>query len=70
MDPRFGLNEGNVPAVIDICRRLDGIPLALELATARVPLLGLQGVGGRLDERFRLLTAGSRLASGPRLISE
>jgi predicted ATPase len=62
MDPLFALNEGNVAAVIDICRRLDGIPLALELAAARVPLLGLEGVCARLDERFRLLTAGSRLA--------
>ncbi len=62
MDPLFALNEGNVAAVIDICRRLDGIPLALELAAARVPLLGLEGVCERLDERFRLLTAGSRLA--------
>jgi predicted ATPase len=62
LDPRFSLSDGNVGAVIDICRRLDGIPLALELAAARVPFLGLEGVRERLDERFRLLTAGSRLA--------
>ena len=62
LDPLFVLSDANVAAVIDICRRLDGIPLALELAAARVPLLGLHGVCERLDERFRLLTAGSRLA--------
>jgi predicted ATPase/class 3 adenylate cyclase len=61
-DSRFQLNETNVAAVVDICRRLDGIPLAMELAAARVPLLGVEGVRERLDERFRLLTAGSRLA--------
>lgn len=61
-DPQFQLSHGNVGAVVDICRRLDGIPLAIELATARVPLLGVDGVRERLDERFRLLTAGSRLA--------
>ncbi len=61
-DPRFQLNDGNVGAVVDICRRLDGIPLAMELAAARIPLLGADGVRDRLDERFRLLTAGSRLA--------
>jgi predicted ATPase/DNA-binding winged helix-turn-helix (wHTH) protein len=61
-DPRFQLSNDNVGAVVDICRRLDGIPLAIELAAARVPLLGVDGVRERLDERFRLLTAGSRLA--------
>jgi len=48
--------------VVDICRRLDGIPLAIEFAAARVPLLGVEGVRDRLDERFRLLTAGARSA--------
>ena len=62
LEAGFALNEANVAAVIDVCRRLDGIPLALELAAARVPLLGVDGVRERLDERFRLLTAGSRLA--------
>ncbi len=61
-EPRFLVSEANVAAVVDICRRLDGIPLAIELAAARVPLLGVEGVRERLDERFRLLTAGSRLA--------
>ena len=62
LDPRFLVSDGNVAAVVDICRRLDGIPLAIEFAAARVPLLGVEGVRDRLDERFRLLTAGSRLA--------
>ena len=48
--------------MIDICRRLDGLPLAIELAAARVPALGVQGVRERLDERLRMLTAGSRIA--------
>ena len=62
IEPRFQLAETNVGAVIEICRRLDGISLAIELAAARVPLLGVQSVREKLDERFRLLTAGSRLA--------
>ena len=62
VEPHFVLRANNVETVVDICRRLDGIPLAIELAAARVPLLGVQGVRERLDERFRLLTAGSRLA--------
>ncbi len=62
VEPQFVLGEDNVGAIVEICRRLDGIPLALELAAARVPLLGVEGVRERLDERFRLLTAGSRLA--------
>ncbi|MET0638471.1 MAG: winged helix-turn-helix domain-containing protein, partial [Hyphomicrobium sp.] len=62
VDVRVRLTESNVAAIVEICRRLDGIPLALELAAARVPLLGIDGVRTRLDERFRLLTAGSRLA--------
>ncbi len=61
-EPRFLVSDANVAAVVDICRRLDGLPLAIELAAARVPLLGVEGVRERLDERFRLLTAGSRLA--------
>lgn len=58
--PAFTLTEAATAAAIEICRELDGIPLALELAAARVPLLGVEGVRARLDERFRLLTAGSR----------
>ncbi len=47
-------------AAAEICRRLDGIPLAIELAAARLPLLGVEGVRLHLDERLRLLTAGHR----------
>ena len=59
----FELDGHNVSAVVDICRRLDGLPLAIELAAARVPLLGVAGVRERLDDRFRVLTSGSRTAS-------
>ena len=62
VDPRLLLTDANVGAVVEICRRLDGIPLALELAAARLPLLGIDGVRARLNERFLLLTAGSRVA--------
>ncbi|HSV18369.1 MAG TPA: adenylate/guanylate cyclase domain-containing protein [Casimicrobiaceae bacterium] len=62
LQPRFVLDSSNVNAVTEICRRLDGIPLALELAAARVPMLGVEGVMQRLHERFHLLTAGSRRA--------
>jgi predicted ATPase len=59
-DPRFALNDDNLPVAIDICRRLDGLPLAIELAAARVATLGLQPVRDKLDARFKLLTGGSR----------
>ncbi|HEV8311601.1 MAG TPA: winged helix-turn-helix domain-containing protein [Burkholderiaceae bacterium] len=61
-DPRFALSEHNVAAVVDICRHLDGIALAIELAAARVPLLGVDGLRARLHDRFRVLTGGARLA--------
>ena len=56
-DPNFALTPAHAPAVIEICRRLDGIPLAIELAAARLPLLGVEGLRARLDERFNVLTA-------------
>jgi len=59
-DRRFELNASNVGAVVEICRRLDGIPLAIELAAARVPLMGAAGLRRKLDERFRILTTGAR----------
>lgn len=59
-DPRFAVRPEQTEAVCDICRQLDGIPLALELAAARVPLLGIEGVRTRLGDRFKLLSAGSR----------
>lgn len=62
-DPAFALRPDNTAAVIDICRRLDGIPLAIELAAARVPLLGLAAVRERLGEQLGLLRGGLRTAS-------
>jgi predicted ATPase/class 3 adenylate cyclase len=60
--PSFVLDDRSAPTVATICRRLDGIPLALEMAAARVPLLGVEALEQRLDERFRVLTAGKRTA--------
>jgi predicted ATPase/DNA-binding winged helix-turn-helix (wHTH) protein len=59
-DRRFVLDAGNRAAVADICRRLDGIPLAIELAAARVPLLGVEGLRSKLDQRLGVLTSGER----------
>jgi predicted ATPase/DNA-binding winged helix-turn-helix (wHTH) protein len=61
VDPRFRLGADNVGAVIDICRRLDGIPLAIELAASRVPLLGVPGLQARLDRMFNVLTGVARV---------
>ncbi|MBT2320976.1 winged helix-turn-helix domain-containing protein [Variovorax paradoxus] len=58
--PGFRLDEGNLDAVVDICRELDGLPLALELAAARVPLLGVQGVRQHLAQRLHVLKNGVR----------
>ena len=60
VDPRFALNDESLAVVIDICRRLDGLPLAIELAAARVATLGLRPLHDKLDARFKLLTGGSR----------
>ena len=60
MQPGFRLDEGNLDAVVDICRELDGLPLALELAAARVPLLGVQGVRQHLAQRLHVLKNGVR----------
>ncbi|CAN7662192.1 winged helix-turn-helix domain-containing protein [Variovorax sp. LjRoot84] len=60
MQPGFRLDEGNLDAVVDICRELDGLPLALELAAARVPLLGVQGVRQHLAQRLHVLKSGVR----------
>jgi predicted ATPase/class 3 adenylate cyclase len=60
--PAFRLSEGNSSAVAQICRRLDGIPLAIELAAARVRQIGIDQIASRLDDRFRLLSVGSRTA--------
>ncbi|MEV0372182.1 BTAD domain-containing putative transcriptional regulator [Streptomyces sp. NPDC050636] len=59
-DPGFALDADSTPAVEEICRRLDGIPLALELAATRVRALGVRELSARLDDRFRLLASGRR----------
>lgn len=59
----FTLTEANAPAVVSICRRLDGVPLAIELAAARVRVLPPHEIDRRLDDRFRLLMSGAR--TGP-----
>ena len=59
---KFTLTSANAPAVAQICYRLDGIPLAIELAAARVKSMRVEQIAERLDDRFRLLTGGSRTA--------
>lgn len=60
--PGFTLDERNASAVVQVCRRLDGLPLALELAAARVPVLSVEQIAARLDDRFSLLSGGRRTA--------
>jgi non-specific serine/threonine protein kinase len=60
--PSFRLTERNAGAIGAMCRRLDGMPLAIELAAARTRVLDVEQIGARLDDRFRLLAAGSRTA--------
>ena len=60
--PDFELTAENAEAVSEICRRLDGIALAIELAAARLRVFSVHQVAARLDDRFRLLTGGSRTA--------
>ncbi len=60
--PGFTLTEDNLPAVLEVCRRLDGLPLAIELACARMHALPVPEIAKRLGERFRLLTGGNRAA--------
>jgi predicted ATPase/Tfp pilus assembly protein PilF/DNA-binding XRE family transcriptional regulator len=62
VEHRFALNDENAPIVADLCRRLDGIPLAIELAAARVDLLSVKALAERLDKRFWILTSGERVA--------
>ena len=59
-DARFELTDANESSIADICRRLDGIALAIELAAARIKILSPAQLRERLDERFRILTGGSR----------
>jgi predicted ATPase/class 3 adenylate cyclase len=62
VQPAFQVTDENAGAVADICSRLDGIPLALELAAARVRALSVEEIAARLSDRFRLLTRGDRTA--------
>ena len=62
VDPAFRLTDQNAAAVAEVCRRLDGIPLALELAAAWVRVLTPEQLAARLGDRFRLLTGGGRTA--------
>jgi predicted ATPase/DNA-binding SARP family transcriptional activator len=60
--PGFALDADTAPVVAEICRRLDGLPLAIELAAARAGMLPVAEITARLDDRFRLLTGGPRTA--------
>ncbi len=62
VSPAFALTPANIATVAEICQRLDGIPLAIELAAARVPVLSVDEILERLGDRFRLLTGGRRTA--------
>src|SRR3982074_768659 len=59
----FELNDADVPVVADICRKLDGLPLAIELAATRMDVCGLPGPAGRLDDCLGILTRGHRTAT-------
>jgi predicted ATPase/class 3 adenylate cyclase len=60
--PTFSVTDRNAPALASVCHHLDGIPLAIELAAARIRSLSVEAIEARLGERFRLLTGGSRTA--------
>jgi predicted ATPase/class 3 adenylate cyclase len=60
VSPHFSVDRSNAPFLAQICHRLDGIPLAIELAAARVRMLSLEQISARLDNRFQLLTGGAR----------
>lgn len=62
MQPEFEVTEANAATLVQICRQLDGLPLAIELAAARVRMVTVAQIAARLDDRFALLTAGSRTA--------
>jgi predicted ATPase/class 3 adenylate cyclase len=62
MQASFRHSDQDMPAIVEICRRLDGIPLALELAAARVRALSVEQIAARVNDRFRLLTTGDRTA--------
>lgn len=62
VDPGFALSHENVGSITEICQRLDGIPLAIELAAARVSVMSTEDIALRLGDRFRLLAGGRRTA--------
>ena len=62
VDHNFILTDENAPTVSEICRRLDGIPLAIELAAARLTVLSVRALHAKLDQRFEILTGGARTA--------
>jgi predicted ATPase/DNA-binding CsgD family transcriptional regulator len=66
ISPQFKITPENTPAIVEVCRRLDGMPLALELASARLNVLTTQEVASRLNDRFNLLTAETRRGVDPR----
>ncbi len=66
ISPDFNLTPENAQSVVEICRRLDGLPLALELAGARANVLTVQQIAERLEDRFTLLTSGMRRGIDPR----
>jgi predicted ATPase/DNA-binding NarL/FixJ family response regulator len=65
ISPNFSLTSENAWAIVEICRRLDGLPLALELASARANVLTVQQIAARLNDRFALLTSGQRTTPVP-----
>jgi non-specific serine/threonine protein kinase len=62
VNPKFRVNNENSAALAEVCSRLDGIPLAIELAAARIKVLSIEKIYERLDDRFNLLTGGKRTA--------
>jgi predicted ATPase len=62
VDHRFALTDENAPTIAELCRRLDGVPLAIELAAARVDQLSIRALADGLDDSFRILTGGERTA--------
>ena len=61
-EPQFAVTSNKAVAIAQVCYRLDGIPLAIEFAAARIKVLAVEQIAARLDDRFRLLTGGSRTA--------
>jgi predicted ATPase len=62
-DARFALTDANAPAIIDLCRQLDGVALAIELAAARAPLLGVQRLASSMGDRLKVLTSSRNRAA-------